>query len=119
MTQRTISTFSCDIVRGVSRVTSPRTVHPADRIDRPCNGPAKGRAPDNSIDMGTAFDCFDVLSHTSAPGLDAEQQRWRQTLVDAMAQQGFRNYHKEWWHFIFKPERYGRSFDVPVSRQRR
>ena len=28
----------------------------------PCTGPASKRAPDNSIDMGTGFDCFDVKS---------------------------------------------------------
>ena len=26
----------------------------------PCTGPAAKRAPDNSIDMGTGFDCFDL-----------------------------------------------------------
>jgi D-alanyl-D-alanine dipeptidase len=83
-----------------------------------CAGPAEARAPDNSIDMGTSFDCFDPLSHTRAPGLTAEQRHWRQTLVDAMAQQGFRNYHKEWWHFTYMPERRGRTFDVPILRRR-
>jgi D-alanyl-D-alanine dipeptidase len=35
-----------------------------------------------------------------------------------MAKQGFRNYHKEWWHFTHMPERRGRSFDVPVAQRR-
>ena len=26
----------------------------------PCTGPAKGRAPDNGVDMGTGYDCFDA-----------------------------------------------------------
>ena len=84
-----------------------------------CIGPAEARAPDNGVDMGTGFDCFDPLSHTKAAGLAPEQQRWRQTLVDAMAQQGFHNYHKEWWHFTYMPERHGRSFDVTISRRPR
>ena len=29
----------------------------------PCTGPAAKRAPDNSIDMGTGFDCFDLRSY--------------------------------------------------------
>ena len=29
----------------------------------PCTGPAAKRAPDTGIDMGTAFDCFDVKSY--------------------------------------------------------
>jgi D-alanyl-D-alanine dipeptidase len=82
-----------------------------------CAGPASARAPDNSIDMGTSFDCFDPLSHTRAAGLTPEQRKWRQVLIDAMAQQGFRNYHKEWWHFTYLPERRGRTFDVPILRR--
>ena len=39
-------------------------------------------------------------------------------LVDAMAQHGFHNYHKEWWHFTYMPQRPGRTFDVPVARRR-
>ena len=84
-----------------------------------CAGPADGRAPDSSVDMGTGFDCFDPLSHTKAADLSPEQRRWRQTLVDAMAQHGFRNYHKEWWHFTYMPERRGPTFDVPISRRQR
>jgi zinc D-Ala-D-Ala dipeptidase len=84
----------------------------------PCSGPAEARAPDNSIDMGTSFDCFDPLSHTQAAELAPEPARWRRMLIDAMAQQGFHNYHKEWWHFTYMPQRFGRSFDVPVARRR-
>jgi D-alanyl-D-alanine dipeptidase len=84
-----------------------------------CAGPAAERAPDNSIDMGTSFDCFDPLSHTKAPGLAAGQQRWRQQLVDAMAEHGFHNYSKEWWHFTYEPQRRRRSFDVPVAPRQR
>jgi zinc D-Ala-D-Ala dipeptidase len=84
-----------------------------------CAGPLKTRAPDNSVDMGTNFDCFDPLSHTKAPGLAPGQQRWRQVLVDAMALQGFHNYQKEWWHFTYMPEQRRRSFDVPIVRRSR
>ena len=33
----------------------------------PCTGPAAQRAPDDSLDMGTGYDCFDVVSHTASP----------------------------------------------------
>ena len=33
-----------------------------------CSGPAEHRAPDNSVDMGTGFDCFDARSHTASRG---------------------------------------------------
>ena len=85
----------------------------------PCAGPPEARAPDSSVDMGTSFDCFDPLSHTKAPGLTPQQQRWRQALVEAMAAEGFRNYQKEWWHFTYMPERRGRTFDVPIVRRQR
>ena len=32
----------------------------------PCTGPAAKRAPDNGIDMGTAFDCFDLKSYSAS-----------------------------------------------------
>lgn len=43
----------------------------------PCTGPATQRAPDNSLDMGTGYDCFDALSHTSNADIGAEQRRRR------------------------------------------
>lgn len=79
-----------------------------------CAGPRKTRAPDDSVDMGTSFDCFDPLSHTKAPGLEERQQRWREQLLEAMAEQGFHNYRKEWWHFTYEPQRRRRSFDLPI-----
>jgi D-alanyl-D-alanine dipeptidase len=84
-----------------------------------CAGPPKTRAPDNSVDMGTSFDCFDPLSHTKAAGLASEQQRWRQVLLDAMATQGCHNYQKEWWHFTYEPQRRRRSFDLPIVQRQR
>jgi zinc D-Ala-D-Ala dipeptidase len=80
----------------------------------PCTGPVRDRAPDNAVDMGTGFDCFDRLSHTTAADITAAQARWRRTLVEAMAREGFRNYRKEWWHFTFAPARAARSFNAPI-----
>jgi D-alanyl-D-alanine dipeptidase len=79
-----------------------------------CTGPAKTRAPDNSIDMGTGYDCFDPLSHTAARGLTEAQTRRRHTLVAAMAREGFRNYRKEWWHFTLTTARAPHAFSVPI-----
>jgi len=120
-------------IAGVSRHSRGDTVDltlvalPAKRVPAfkrdaaygPCIGPANARAPDNSIYMGTSFDCFDPLSHTKAADLMPEQAQWRQVLMDAMAQQGFHNYPKEWWHFTHMPKQGGRSFDVPVTRGQR
>jgi D-alanyl-D-alanine dipeptidase len=78
-----------------------------------CAGPAARRAPDDSVDMGTGYDCFDAASHTASGAIDAEQRHRRALLVAAMTKRGFRNYFREWWHFS-----YGTStsyYDVPIG----
>lgn len=73
-----------------------------------CTDAAERRAPDDSVDMGTGFDCFDLKSHTASPGLTAEQRRRRAMLLAAMGRRGFKNYFREWWHFT-----YGDSATLP------
>jgi D-alanyl-D-alanine dipeptidase len=92
---------------------------PAARFDPaaaygPCNGPAHARAPDDSVDMGTAYDCFDVSSHTASPAIGAEQRQRRSRLVAAMAKRGFRNYHREWWHFSYSVSPPPQHYDFPI-----
>ena len=71
-----------------------------------CTAPQGERAADDSLDMGTGFDCFDVKANTDASGLTAEEKRTATLLVDAMARHGFKNYPKEWWHYTLEPEPY-------------
>lgn len=75
-----------------------------------------GSEPDGSVDMGTGFDCFDVLSHASAAGLSRAQRKARRILSDAMRARGFRGYAKEWWHFSYDREPRGplRNFAIPA-----
>ncbi len=89
---------------------------PFDRFARygPCTAPAAQRSPDNSVDMGTGFDCFDAESRTSSRSVGAEQQRWRALLAGAMAKRGFRNYHREWWHFVYAKTGPAAYFDFPI-----
>lgn len=76
------------------------------------------RFPDNSVDMGTGFDCFDTLSHTLDQRIDGDQAKNRLLLVEGLARQGFVNYDKEWWHFTLDPEPYPDTFfDFPVDAQ--
>jgi D-alanyl-D-alanine dipeptidase len=79
-----------------------------------CAGMAAQRAPDNSLDMGTSFDCFDRKSYTRAAGLSVEQQQRRAQLVQAMARHGFVKYKREWWHFSFSAADPRREYDFPV-----
>jgi len=80
-----------------------------------CTAPATARAPEGSVDMGTGYDCSDVKSHTAARTVTPDQRRWRNTLVAAMAKQGFVNYSKEWWHFSM-PGAGGQAYDFPIRR---
>lgn len=83
-----------------------------------CAAPQPDRFPDNSIDMGTGFDCFDTLAHTLDPRIDGDQAKNRLLLVEGLQRQGFVNYDKEWWHFTLNPEPYPDTFfDFPVDPQ--
>lgn len=54
-------------------------------------------ATGDALEMGTPYDSFTETAHTAnATGAVAEN---RQTLVRAMAAEGFANFEKEWWHF--------------------
>ncbi|MDP5008455.1 MAG: M15 family metallopeptidase, partial [Glaciimonas sp.] len=54
---------------------------------------------DNSLDMGSSFDYFGVLSHIANQTITPQQQKNRQILQDAMHQHGFKSLDEEWWHF--------------------
>ena len=69
-----------------------------------CYMPADNRFNDNSIDMGTGFDCFHELSHTQNSSLGLQQRINRMLLKTLMEKYGFKNYEKEWWHFTLKDE---------------
>jgi zinc D-Ala-D-Ala dipeptidase len=80
----------------------------------PCTAPAAQRAPDNSLDMGTGFDCLDVKSYTRSGAITPEQRRARELLRAAMSAHGFRNYFREWWHYEFTGLPL-RSYDFPIE----
>lgn len=77
--------------------------------------PKGERFADNSIDMGTGFDCLDDLSHTCNPTLAPHVRANRLLLKSVMESHGFENYSKEWWHFGFVDEPYPETyFNFPV-----
>jgi D-alanyl-D-alanine dipeptidase len=81
----------------------PATYHPGDSLCD-CRAPLSQRFPDNSLDMGTGWDCFDPLSHTANPQISGQQRANRLLLKTLMEKHGFRNYEKEWWHFTLVNE---------------
>ena len=79
-----------------------------------CIAPAVERAPDNSIDMGTGYDCLDTNSYTRSPAVSANDRARRNMLVAAMARRGFVNYFREWWHFSFARSGAISYYDFPI-----
>ncbi|GGV68726.1 M15 family metallopeptidase [Streptomyces thermoviolaceus] len=83
----------------------------------PCYAPQEERFEDNSLDMGTGFDCFDTLAHTLDPRIQGQQRANRLLLKSTLEKLGFVNLAEEWWHYTYQPEPYPDTyFDFPVSR---
>jgi D-alanyl-D-alanine dipeptidase len=86
----------------------------------PCDHPYDERFRDNSIDMGTGFDCFSNRSHTDPTPdgihLTPEQKQNRELLVNLMSQFGFKNYVGEWWHYTLMDEPFPHTyFNFPIE----
>lgn len=81
-----------------------------------CTATVFARFPEDSIDMGSGFDCFDPMAHTLDPRIQGEQLQNRLLLKDVLESEGFVNYEYEWWHFTYQPEPYPDTyFDFPVD----
>ncbi|MCO6009783.1 M15 family metallopeptidase [Actinoallomurus purpureus] len=108
------STMDLTVVKLPARPTAP--YRPGQRLV-PCYASQAKRFPDNSIDMGTGFDCFDTLAHTLDPRIKGKQHANRLLLKKAMESAGFVNLAEEWWHFTYKPEPFPNTyFNFLVSR---
>ncbi|MFJ7210456.1 M15 family metallopeptidase [Amycolatopsis sp. NPDC098790] len=82
---------------------------------KPCF--AAQRFPDNMVDMGTGYDCFDPLAHTDNPAITGVARTNHDVLRNAMTAAGFRNLPEEWWHYTLNGEPFPDTyFDFPVSR---
>jgi D-alanyl-D-alanine dipeptidase len=107
------STMDLTIVKLPARPTRP--YHPGQPLV-PCFAPKDERFPDNSLDMGTGFDCFDTLAHTLDPRIQGQQRANRLLLKSTMEGLGFVNLAEEWWHYTYRPEPYPDTyFNFPVS----
>ncbi|MBN1550166.1 M15 family metallopeptidase [bacterium] len=68
------------------------------------------RFQDNSIDMGTGFDCFHEFAETQNTHITPQQRQNRLLLKTLMEKYGFRNYSKEWWHFTLREEPFPNTY---------
>jgi len=81
-----------------------------------CFLPEGRRFDDNSLDMGTGYDCFDLLSHTDNPAISSAQKQNRLLLKSLMEKYGFKNLYTEWWHYTLKDEPYPTQyFDFEIK----
>ncbi|MFH1242378.1 MAG: M15 family metallopeptidase [Pseudomonadota bacterium] len=75
-----------------------------------CYLPEGKRFKDNSIDLGTGYDCFSEVSWTDTNKIGPQQRANRLLLKTLMEKYGFRNYDKEWWHFTLRGEPFPDSY---------
>ncbi|MFE9917891.1 M15 family metallopeptidase [Micromonospora sp. NPDC005553] len=101
-------------------VDEPAASQPPYRVGQPlvaCTAPRGQRFADNSIDMGTGFDCFDPRAHTADPRITGTARDNRRLLQRLMTDAGFVNYDREWWHYSLRDEPYPDTFfAAPVAR---
>lgn len=75
-----------------------------------CTAPYDQRFKDNSIDMGTGFDCMDPKSWPNNKMIAADAYKNRMLLRNVMVKNGFVPYAYEWWHFTLKNEPYPNQY---------
>jgi D-alanyl-D-alanine dipeptidase len=81
-----------------------------------CTAAHSLRFHDNSIDMGTGYDCMDELSYPDNVNVNSRVWQHRMFLRQVMMKHGFEPYSKEWWHFTLEKEPYPETyFDFKVK----
>ena len=84
------------------------------RPRKPCTNTMQ--QSDNSLDMGTRFDCFDIKSHTANRSISKQAHTNRTLLKTALHRAGFASYRREWWHFSYTKRRYKRIYhNFPIQ----
>jgi len=82
----------------------------------PCYAPQEKRFLDNSIDMGTGFDCFSPIANTNSTAITPTQMQNRMLLQGAMEEGGFKSYLYEWWHFTLGNEPFPNTYwNFPIQ----
>jgi D-alanyl-D-alanine dipeptidase len=84
---------------------------------RSCFARYRRRFADNSVNMGTGYDCIDPRAHTFDRRITGRPHRNRLLLRRTMEKAGFAPYDNEWWHFTLRGEPYPEKyFNFPVAR---
>ncbi len=81
-----------------------------------CTDRIETRFSDNSLDFGTGFDCFSLISHPQYIALSEQVKANRLLLMTLMQHAGFVGIEQEWWHFTLKNEPYPNTyFNFPIE----
>ncbi len=80
--------------------------------NRDCTAPAPDREG-GSLDMGTAFDCFDPKANTASPSVTPAGRKNRELLLSILQGAGFKSYAGEWWHFSYPGGT--QRYDFPIE----
>lgn len=81
-----------------------------------CYFPYHQRFRDNSLNMGSGYDCLDEAAHVDYQAISSTARYNRLVLNDLMVKHGFKPYAKEWWHFTLENEPYPQTyFDFVVA----
>jgi len=100
----------------ISQGSSSAPYHPGQPLYA-CTAPYAKRYRDNSVDMGTGYDCMDKRSHVSNHYIGVTAFTHRILLRHLMVKYGFVPYNKEWWHFTLKSEPYpDQNFNFVVKK---
>lgn len=65
---------------------------------------------DNTLDMGASFDLFHDVSHHDTPLISKEHHNNRNILRNIMKAHGFKEYSKEWWHYVLDSEPFPQTY---------
>lgn len=99
----------------VAPMASSQPAYDAQARHGACTGPVQLRAPDNSLDMGAGYDCFDSKSFTQDASITPQQHANRDVLLNAMRRHGFANYKREWWHFSYPAADSRTAYDFAIE----
>lgn len=68
------------------------------------------------VDMGSEYDMLDEISGFNTKSITPQQANNRDLLRKVMVKHGFKEYSKEWWHYVLKEEPYPDTyFDFDVQ----
>ena len=82
---------------------------------RACTLSASKRMPDNSLDFGTGYDCFNRRSGVGLEAAKHKAHKNRTLLNKLMRAAGFKGYFREWWHFTLRHAGTSRPHDFPIE----